>query len=123
MAALCRNWQRVRTLRHRQTAEAEGALARLKALVGVEVNAPLTLRESLEHLVGPSGGRLSSTAAVEALAPSEAADVRPDVKEAEAEMASAESRVDRARQEAKLDVNLFGASYLPQVDASPRALL
>ena len=84
-----------------QAAQVDRALIELKRLLGVEANAPLQLRDTLEQLVDRE--------ATVSLAPDDRAiRTRPDVQEAEARIRVAEAQIDRARREGRFDVSLFG---------------
>lgn len=80
---------------------ADAALVELKQLIGLIPNAPLQLRSTLESLVA------GDPAPAIALNVS----IRPDVREAQARVGAAEARIDRARREGRVDVNVF-ASYM-----------
>ena len=85
-----------------QAGNVERRLIELKRLLGLPPDAALMLRESLEQLVrreppvASTGGDL------------ETATSRPDVKQAEAQVAVAEAQIDRAQREGQLDLSLFG---------------
>jgi cobalt-zinc-cadmium efflux system outer membrane protein len=99
-----------------QAGAADRRLIELKRLLGMPVDAPLTLRESLEGLV-QRDARPSSD-------PSSAATARPDVREAEARVRTSEAEIDRAHREGRADVSLVGAymrmdAGFPQQGLSP----
>lgn len=74
------------------------ALVRLKQLLGMAPDAPLTLGETIDLLV-----------ATQPIAEMPSAiDTRSDVRVADAQVAVAESRVDQARSEGRIDLNLYG---------------
>jgi len=74
------------------------AMTRLKALLGRGPESPLTLKDSLESIAGPvataSGGLVLAD--------------RPDIRQAEIELAVARARTNEARQERKPDLSVFG---------------
>ena len=78
-------------------------LVELKRLLGLPPDAALSLRESLEQLV-----RREQLPGVSAAADVEASASRPDVRQAEAQIAVADAEIDRTRREGQLDVSLFG---------------
>jgi outer membrane protein, heavy metal efflux system len=98
-------WQRVEAAAHRQRANADAALAELKALVGLDPASPLLLREALEPLVA---GEQHDPRFAQSDPTATAAEQRADVRAAQATIAQATSQVDRARREGRADVSLFG---------------
>jgi cobalt-zinc-cadmium efflux system outer membrane protein len=82
-----------------QAGHAEHALIELKRLLGLNAEAPLTVREELEELV------MSETAAD---IPRTQNSGRPDVAEAEARVSAADARIDQAHREGRFDVSVFG---------------
>ena len=93
----------------------ERAMIELKRLLGAPPAEPLRLRDTLEDAV-------HHDAAITPAAGS--ADRRPDVREAEARVAVADARVDRAQRDGRLDISLFGGymrmdSGFPQFGVSP----
>lgn len=92
---------------------AEAALFELKRIMGMPADAPLMLRDTLETLISSdqgSGTQANDASSVPALdAPMVRG--RSDVREAEARVRVADSRIERARSEGRLDVSLFG-SYM-----------
>lgn len=99
-----RRFESDRTL---QAGRAEGAFMELKRVLGMPADAPLTLRDTLEDVVGRelSPGGEGTDAAGTVLQP------RADVLEAQARIAVADARIESARREGRFDVNLFG-SYM-----------
>lgn len=81
---------------------ADVAVIRLKRLLGMKADEPLTLAQTIEDLAGPGATRPVTTAPDAA---------RPDVLEAGARVALAEARIDQAAREGRFDVSLFG-SYM-----------
>jgi cobalt-zinc-cadmium efflux system outer membrane protein len=100
-------------------ADVDSATIELRALVGMEANAPLALRDTLESLVRPAVGSGQPAGGSEAAMPNMptmpdmdmskmAVAMRPDVKESMARLAAATARVDSARQQGRLDMSLVG---------------
>ncbi|HXE79275.1 MAG TPA: TolC family protein [Vicinamibacterales bacterium] len=97
-----------------RAARVDAAMIELKRLLGLDADAPLAVRETLEdvvrreHAVDPpvrdaaaqSGGPDSSDADVVRR--------RPDVRAAEADLRAAEARIEQARRDGRFDVSLFG---------------
>lgn len=82
------------------TGELEAARIELKALVGLEPDAPLVLSDSLEALVRAARSpQMTSAAALEA---------RPDLREAIARIGLADARIDQARRDGRSEVTLVG---------------
>jgi cobalt-zinc-cadmium efflux system outer membrane protein len=94
--------QRLEAERLVQAGNVERRLVELKRLLGLPPDAALSLRDSLEQLVKGEQMVASTAAALEASAS------RPDVRQAEAQIAVAEAQIDRTRREGQLDVSLFG---------------
>jgi cobalt-zinc-cadmium efflux system outer membrane protein len=94
--------QRLQADRLLQAGEAERAMIGMKRLLGVSADAPLTLRDSLEPLVG----RDTITPPTADDAPATVR--RADVREAEARVGVSEAQIDRARREGRADVSLIG---------------
>lgn len=80
----------------------EQSLLELKRLLGMAAEAPLKIRETLEQLVQRDT----------ALPPKEPAanvvDTRPDVAAAQAQLQVADARIDRARRDKRMDIDVFG---------------
>jgi cobalt-zinc-cadmium efflux system outer membrane protein len=93
----------------------ERAMIELKRSLGAPPAEPLRLRDTLEDAVHHDA----------AIAPAAgSADARPDVREAEARVAVADARVDRAQRDGRPDISLFGGymrmdSGFPQFGVSP----
>ncbi|HEX6463917.1 MAG TPA: TolC family protein [Vicinamibacterales bacterium] len=94
--------QRLEAERLVQIGSVERRLVELKRLLGLPPDAALSLRESLEQLVTLEQPAATTGAGLEA------ANARPDVKQAEAQVAVAKAQIDRAQREGQLDVSLFG---------------
>ena len=77
------------------------ALVQLKQLIGMAPDAPMTLSETIEMLVETQSIVVTPSAV----------DARSDVRAAAAQIAVAESRVDQARSEGRIDVSVYG-SYM-----------
>jgi cobalt-zinc-cadmium efflux system outer membrane protein len=94
--------QRLQAERSLQAGAVERRLVELKRLLGMPVDASLTLRTALEDLVRqevmPGANPTESDAVTR----------RPDVLEAEARVRVAEAQIDRAQREGRPDMNLFG---------------
>jgi cobalt-zinc-cadmium efflux system outer membrane protein len=86
-----------------QAGTVERRLVELKRLLGLPPEATLSLRNSLEQLVRRE--QMPATAAAAVL---EATASRPDVRQAEAQIAVADAQIDRTHRESKPDVSLFG---------------
>jgi cobalt-zinc-cadmium efflux system outer membrane protein len=85
---------------------ADAALFALKRVMGEPADVSLKLHDTLEALVGPA-----PTVADAASAPKLEASVvsdRSDVREAEARVAAAAARIERARSDGRFDLGLFG---------------
>jgi cobalt-zinc-cadmium efflux system outer membrane protein len=95
--------QRLEGERLVQTGDVERRLVELKRLLGLPPEAVLSLRDSLEQLV-----RREQLPATAAGADLETTASRPDVRQAEAQIAVAEAQIDRTHRESKPDVSLFG---------------
>lgn len=95
--------QRLEADRAVQAGLVERVLVELKRVLGLNPDAPLVLRESLEQIVmreQPSGVAVTGDL--------EAAASRADVRQAEAQIAVAEAQIDRAEREGRFDVSLIG---------------
>ena len=82
---------------------AEAALIRLKQLLGVAPDTPLVLGQSIEALV--------TAQPIDIPAPVPSIEGRSDVEAAQALVAVAESRIDQARSEGRVDLTVYG-SYM-----------
>ncbi len=88
-----------------QAGKVEAAVVALKRLLGVSVDEPLQVRNTLESLVQTDGPLpLPSPAAP-------TGGTRPDVQEAEARLRVADARIDRARREGRADVSHTKARF------------
>jgi outer membrane protein, heavy metal efflux system len=82
------------------TGDLEAATIELKAMAGLEPDAPLALSDSLEGLMAsPTVPRMTPVAAIEA---------RPDLREAIARIGLADARAEQARREAGAEVSVLG---------------
>jgi cobalt-zinc-cadmium efflux system outer membrane protein len=95
---------------------AERAMLDLKRVLGVSPDDSLRLRATLEEVVA----REPTTTVPQA----DTVDSRPDVREAEARIAVADAKLDRAQRDGRYDVNLFGGytrmdAGFPQIGFSP----
>jgi cobalt-zinc-cadmium efflux system outer membrane protein len=90
----------------------DAALVQLKPWLGMDPQEPLRLRDSLDSLVGAIATR---SPAPETVAPTG----RPDVKEADAQVALADARIDQARREGRADVSVF-SSYMRMDNGFPQ---
>ncbi len=86
-----------------QAGVVERRLLELKRLLGLPPDSALLLRDSLEQLV-----RRDQPAPAQAAADRDSTTARPDVRQTEAQVAVAQSRIDRAQRDGKPDVSLFG---------------
>ena len=106
-----------------QAGRAIALMLRLKRLIGLAPEAPLRLRHTIESLV------LQDTSAMTTAGPEPGAvDQRPDLRVAEARVAAAAARVERARQDGRVDAGLFGSymrmnSGFPQQGVGPDGML
>jgi cobalt-zinc-cadmium efflux system outer membrane protein len=89
-----------------QVGRTETAAVELKRLLGLDPEAALTLRDTLEAIV-----RLDSATPVDAGAAASRLPQRPDVREAETRIGIADAKVGRAQRNARFDVSIFG-SYM-----------
>ncbi|HWT44584.1 MAG TPA: TolC family protein, partial [Vicinamibacterales bacterium] len=93
--------QRLEADRASQSGALDRAMLELKRLLGVPVDAPFKIRDSLEALIAgetaPADSDMSQRAAR-----------RGDVLQAEARVGAARAEVDRARREGRPDVSLVG---------------
>ena len=94
--------QRLQAERLVQVGNVERRLVELRRLLGLPPDAALSLRDCLEQLVSRDQPAATTGADLET------ATLRPDVKQAEAQVAVAEAQVDRAQREGQFDVSLFG---------------
>jgi cobalt-zinc-cadmium efflux system outer membrane protein len=90
--------RRLESARMRAAGRAEAALIALKRALGLQADAPVALRDTLEDLSSPA-------AAIE----SGAAGSRPDVLEAEARVDLADARIAQAQSEGRFDLTVTGA--------------
>ena len=95
--------QRLQSDRVLQRGRIEAALVALKQSIGMEPQASLLVRETLETIVQREG---TSTQGLDG---SEFEEQRPDVRAAAARVALAEAKTDRAAREGRVDVSLFGS--------------
>lgn len=102
----------------RQRAEVETAAAALRSAVGLEPGAPLVLRESLDDV---ALGADSSTGVRELTGEriQEAVNARPDLRQAEAEIAREVAAQDLIKREGGVDLSLV-ASYMRTVSGFPQ---
>ena len=98
--------RRVQAERLLQTARTETAVFELKRVLGMNADATLTVRDTLEALV-----QRESAVAPQVRAMSTTVEQRADVREAAARIDTATARIDRAQSEGRFDVSLFG-SYM-----------
>ena len=94
-----------------QLGKAEAALMELKRWLGMPSIAPLSVRERLEDVIA-----LEEAGQAPAISTSE----RPDILEAKARVALADATVNRARQEGRFDVGLYG-TYMRMDAGFPQA--
>jgi cobalt-zinc-cadmium efflux system outer membrane protein len=98
-----------------QLGRVERAMFELKRLLGVSPTDALLLRDTLEDAVNREGAALTTVGTV---------DGRADVREAQARIAVANAKIDRAQRDSRFDVSLF-AGYtrmdagFPQLGFSP----
>ncbi len=92
----------------RQRAEADVALAELKALIGMPPDATLLVRETLEMAVRTAVEELP---ALDTTSTATLIDARADIRAADSEIVLALARTDLFRREARPDVNVTG-SYM-----------
>jgi cobalt-zinc-cadmium efflux system outer membrane protein len=88
-----------------QAGRTEAALFELKRPLGMDADAPLAVRETLESVVR----REAAVAPAREAAP--AVEQRPDVREAAARIDVSSAKIDRAEAEGRLNVSLF-ANYM-----------
>jgi cobalt-zinc-cadmium efflux system outer membrane protein len=93
--------------------DVDSATIELRALIGLEPNAPLVLRDTLESVVQGGGQQEAASGQQEAQMPGMdmskvTVAMRSDVREANARLAAATARVDSARQQGRLDMSLVG---------------
>jgi cobalt-zinc-cadmium efflux system outer membrane protein len=94
--------RRVQAERLLQAARTETAVFDLKRVLGMNADATLTLRDTLDELV-----QRESMVSPQESAP-ERVERRPDVREAAARVDAAAARIVRAHAEGRIDVSLFG---------------
>lgn len=99
-----------------QLGRTERAMFELKRMLGVPPGDIVRVRDTLEEIVNRESAMIAA-------AP-EAALQRPDVREAEARIAVADAKVDRAQREGRFDVSVFGGytrmdAGFPQFGLSP----
>ncbi len=87
-----------------QAGRTEAAVFELKRLLGLAPNSMLTVRDTLEGVVQRETLERPVTS-------SDTAKVqqRPDVREADARIAVADAKIDRARREGRLDLSVYGS--------------
>jgi outer membrane protein, heavy metal efflux system len=111
--------QRLQSDRLLQVGRIEAALVVLKRSIGLEPDASLLVRDTLEEVVtrdGTSSPGLTDASAID--------EQRPDVREAAARIAIADAKADRAAREGRIDVSLFGSyqrmdAGFPQFGVAP----
>jgi cobalt-zinc-cadmium efflux system outer membrane protein len=113
--------QRFEALRALQAGRTDAAMFELKRVLGMRPDAALRIRDSLEDLVH---GAAAGVAAGSDDGPGVGAGQRPDVLAAEARVAAAAARVERASQSGRLDMSVFGTymrmdAGFPQQGISP----
>ena len=98
--------RRLEADRATQAADAQAALIDLKALVGLQPDAELQLRDDLEQVVRAQAppAQASAEAAV-----SESVAARPDVREGAARVRLASARVEESMQEGSFEWSLYGS--------------
>jgi cobalt-zinc-cadmium efflux system outer membrane protein len=112
--------RRIQADRAAQAGRVERALIQLKQLLALPSDAPVTVTQTLEDLLG--GDEVAAGAGVD-LRPT-----RPDVEASEARVRAAEERIASARREGSPDVTVFG-SYMrmdagfPQRGVTPEGAL
>jgi cobalt-zinc-cadmium efflux system outer membrane protein len=94
-----------------QLGRAERAMFELKRSLGMAPSDSLRVRDALEEVVNRELAATVPTA--------EAVNQRPDVREAEARVAVADARIDRAKRDGRFDVSLFGG-YMRMDTAFPQ---
>ena len=105
-------WQRLDAARALQAGQTETAMLELKRSLGMAASAPLRIRDTLEDLVhGAAPAAMPDTDVVLAQ--------RPDVLAAEARVAVAAARVERASQAGRFDMSVFG-TYMRMDAGFPR---
>jgi cobalt-zinc-cadmium efflux system outer membrane protein len=92
----------------------ETTLLELKRLLGLRATDPLAVSDTLEQVVVREHTTPPATASDDA-----AVSQRPDIREAEARVLAAESRIDRAHRDGKFDMSLF-ASYMRMKSMYPQ---
>jgi len=116
--------RRLESERLLQAGRVEAALVELKRVLGMQPDAMLMVRDTLEDVVlGQSAAAVLPPAEVPSFI-----DQRPDVRESAAQVEVAGAKIDRAEREGRLDVNLF-ANYsrmnsgFPQLGVAPNGSL
>jgi cobalt-zinc-cadmium efflux system outer membrane protein len=94
--------QRLEADRLLQAGAVDRRMLELKRLLGMPVDVPLTLRETLEELVRREAATNSASEDPRAIA------ARADVLEAAARVRVAEAQIDRAHREGRPDLSVFG---------------
>jgi len=95
--------RRVQADRLLQTGRTETAVFELKRVLGMNADAPLTVRDTFEGLV-----QREIAVAPQIRDTSTKIDQRADVREAAARIDTAVAKIDRAESEGRVDVSLFG---------------
>jgi outer membrane protein, heavy metal efflux system len=98
--------RRVQAERLLQAGRTEAAVFELKRVLGLNADATLTVRDTLENLV-----QRDSVNAPQLANPSGPVGQRPDVREAAARIEVAEAKIGRAQAEGRFDVSVF-ANYM-----------
>lgn len=91
--------------RRLQVGRVDAALVRLRRIVGLTPEAPMTVRETLEAVVTRES---TSTVLSTAADPDAVIRTLPDVLAAEARITTADARIQRSASEGRADVSLFG---------------
>lgn len=84
-----------------QAGKVERALIDLKQSLGLAPDVPVTIRDTLEQLVGRAGATPPPTN-------EQAARTRPDVEAAQVRVRLADAQIERAQRDGGFDVNLYG---------------
>jgi cobalt-zinc-cadmium efflux system outer membrane protein len=98
--------RRLESERLLQEGRVDAAFFELKRVMGMRADATLTLRETFDDLM-----QRELSAAPQVVETPLVADGRADVREAAAQIAVADAKIDRAERDGRFDVNLF-ASYM-----------
>ena len=91
---------RLQAIQRLAVGRAESALVRLKQLLGMSADEPLVLGQTIETLVTAVVGDAPPAVPL--------SETRSDVREAEALVAVADSKIELARNEGRLDLSLYG---------------